>query len=189
MLILKASQNQSSLLKKIRIDLTLMVTNYESCGFAYKVVCIDNKHTKPCVFYRGKYCVEQSIMRLKREQKYINKIMHKIEPMIMTENDKVNFDKARICHIYEKPLKGDKVRDHGHISGKYRGAAHENCNLNYRCPKTIPVVFHNLRGYDSHLIMQHIGKFDDKITCISFSLGKLAFTDSLQFMNSSLGGL
>ena len=123
--------------------------------------------------------------------------MYKVEPMIMTENDKINFDKARNCHIREKPLKGDKVRDHCHISGKYRGPAHDKCNINYRYPKTIPVVFHNLRGCDSHLIMQHIGKFDDKISCIpnnmekyiSFSLGKLVFIDSLQFMNSSLGSL
>jgi hypothetical protein len=79
------------------------------------------------------------------------------------------------------------------ISGKYRGGSHNTYNLNYRYSKTIPVVFHNLRGYDSHLTMQQLGKFGNKITCIpnsmekyiSFSLGKLVFIDSLQFMNSS----
>ena len=63
------------------------------------------------------------------------------------------------CHVCEKPLEGDTVRDHCHITGKYRGAAYNVCNLKLRLsPKTttIPVVFHNLRGYDSHLLMQAI---------------------------------
>ena len=51
-------------------------------------------------------------------------------------------------------------RDHCHITGKYRGSAHQDCNLKLRInPKEIkiPVIFHNLRGYDSHFIMQEIG--------------------------------
>ena len=94
----------------------------------------------------------------------------------------------------------DAVRDHCHITGKYRGAAHNECNLRLRInPKTmtIPVVFHNLRGYDSHLIMQAISQTDGKITCIpnntekyiSFSLGQLRFIDSVQFLLSSLDNL
>ena len=92
------------------------------------------------------------------------------------------------------------MRDHCHITGKYRGAAHNACNLKVRpSPKTttIPVVFHNLRGYDSHLIMQAISETTGKIPCIpnntekyiSFSLGQLRFIDSAQFMLSSLDKL
>ena len=117
--------------------------------------------------------------------------------MIITPQDKIDYEKATHCHICDEPLDGDKGRDHCHISGKFRGAAHNRCNLNHKFPKTIPVVFHNLRGYDSHLIMHNLGSFDVKITCIannmekyiSFSLGKLVFIDSLQFMNSSLEDL
>ena len=86
------------------------------------------------------------------------------------------------------------------MTGKYRGAAHSACNLKLRLdPKTttVPVVFHNLRGYDSHLLMQAISKVEGKVTCIpnntekyiSFSLGQLRFIDSAQFLLASLDRL
>ncbi|KAK3757404.1 hypothetical protein RRG08_033172 [Elysia crispata] len=95
---------------------------------------------------------------------------------------------------------GDSVKDHCHITGKYRGAAHSACNLKLRLsPKTttIPVVFHNLRGYDSHLLMQAISKVEGRVSCIpnntekyiSFSLGQLRFIDSAQFLLASLDKL
>src|SRR5678815_2399116 len=86
-------------------------------------------------------------------------------------------------------------------TGKFRGAAHNDCNLKLRIYPDkckVPVVFHNLRGYDSHLIMQAMTGYEaDKITCIpnnmekymTFSLGQLQFIDSLQFLNSSLDKL
>ena len=91
----------------------------------------------------------------------------------------------------------DKVRDHDHLQQghNYRGAAHNACNLNYKPAKFIPVVFHNLRGYDSHIILSGVGKIpSDKISCIpnnmekyiSFYIGSLRFVDSLQFLNASL---
>ena len=94
----------------------------------------------------------------------------------------------------------DAVRDHCHVTGEFRGAAHNVCNLRLRInPKTtiIPVVFHNLRGYDAHHIMQEIGNINSKIKCIpnnmekyiSFSLGNLRFIDSFQFLLSSLDSL
>ena len=70
------------------------------------------------------------------------------------------------CVMCEQPLDGDSVRDHCHITGKYRGPAHNECNLQLRLsPKTmtIPVVFHNLRGYDSHLLMQAISKVKSRL--------------------------
>ena len=54
----------------------------------------------------------------------------------------------------------NKVRDHRHITGKYRGSAHWSCNINLKPTKTFPVIFHNLKSYDSHLILQEIYKFD-----------------------------
>ena len=99
-----------------------------------------------------------------------------------------------------KPLEGDSVRDHCHITGKYRGAVHNACNLKLRLgPKTttIPVVFHNLRGYESHLLMQAISKVEGRVTCIpnnmekniSVSLDQLRFIGSAQFMLASLDKL
>ena len=92
----------------------------------------------------------------------------------------------------------NKVRDYNHVTGKYRGCAHWDCNINPRLTKKIPVIFDNLRGYDSHLIMQEIGKFDVKISvipyglekCMAFTINKnLIFIDNMQFMNSSLDAL
>ena len=60
----------------------------------------------------------------------------------------------------------DKIRDHCHITRKYRGAAHWTCNINLKLTKKIPVIFQNLRGYDSHLIIKKISKFDVKVSVI-----------------------
>ena len=105
----------------------------------------------------------------------------------MTIDDVKNDEESNTCWICEKHFFGDdnnrKVRDHCHLSGKYRGAAHPYCNLQLGVKpyKTfIPMVFHNLRGYDSHLIMQAVSETKEKLNCIankmekyiSFSVGK-----------------
>ncbi len=94
----------------------------------------------------------------------------------------------------------DSVRDHDHITGRYRGAAHNDCNFKLKMnAKTtpIPVFFHNLKGYDGHLLMQAMARVPGEIKCIptntekyiSFSLGNLRFVDSVNFMPSSLDKL
>ena len=87
---------------------------------------------------------------------------HFNKPLRMTEENEQEFKKATTCHICDKKYteKDIQVRDHCHITGKFRGSAHQECNLKLRInPKEIkiPVIFHNLRGYDSHFIMQEIG--------------------------------
>ena len=59
-----------------------------------------------------------------------------------------------------------KVRDHCHITGKYRGAAHNECNLKCRKPLILPLVFHNLQGYDSHLFIKELAKVSGDLSCI-----------------------
>ena len=59
-----------------------------------------------------------------------------------------------------------KVKDHDHVTGKYRGSAYQGCNLNLSLSKKVPVVFHNLQNYDLHLIFQEIGKYHFKINVI-----------------------
>ena len=92
----------------------------------------------------------------------------------------------------------NKVRDHCHVTWKYRGSSHWSCNINVKLTKRIPVIFHNLKGYDSHLIMQEIGKLDVKVNVIPNGLEKykaftinynLVFIDSMQFMTSSINAL
>ena len=73
--------------------------------------------------------------------------------MMFTKIDEQNFNNATACHICEQEFTSSdkRVRDHCHLTGLYRGSAHEKCNLSYRVPKHIPVIFHNLTGYDGHL--------------------------------------
>ena len=127
------------------------------------------------------------------------------------------FEQATVCWICEKPFEvGDKrVRDHCHFTGKFRGAAHEKCNLLCKAPKFTPVFFHNLKGYDAHFIVKALGSIPGEIKClanneekyISFSkmikLGvfrnkkghlqtiwhEIRFLDSMGFMNSALARL
>ena len=70
------------------------------------------------------------------------------------------------CHICEGELLHDKVADHCHLTGKFRGAAHNKCNLEYRTPKFFPVIFHNLAGYAAHLFVKNLGVTEGKINCI-----------------------
>ena len=137
--------------------------------------------------------------------------------MIFTEEDRKHFNNASDCWICGEELGNDRVRDHCHFTGRYRGPAHNRLNLKYRKPKNISVFFHNLSGYDSHLFIKKLGtpNKNENIDCIpnneekyvSFSKTivtgqytnkkgevkdktfKIVFKDSLKFMSSSLGVL
>ena len=141
------------------------------------------------------------------------------EMISLTENEKEAHENQEICYIYEQEFCMDennkkefklkqKVRDHCHYTGKYRGAAHSICNLRYKIPKEIPVVFHNGSTYDYHFIIKQLAKeFKGNFECIgentekyiSFSapiknkhdngkptIYKLKFIDGYRFMKDSL---
>ena len=104
------------------------------------------------------------------------------------------------CWICKKRIDNDeeKVRDHCHVTGKFRGAAHWDCNINFQLTKKFSVIFHNLRGYGSDLIFNELDKFDVKIKVIQNKLEKymtfflnknLVFIYGMQFINSSLDKL
>ena len=130
----------------------------------------------------------------------------------MSQKDEINFKKATHCYICQIKYKpddgpnGEPVRDHCHATGKYRGSAHLIYNLKLKISAEkikIPVIFHNLKGYDSHFIIQKIGELIKEgepisinvIPCnaekyMDFYLRKhLNFIDSFQFMSSSLARL
>ena len=128
-------------------------------------------------------------MNTAQSQKYFNK------NLIMIEEEEKRFQSNNTCWICEKLIDGEKVRDRCHITGKFRVAAHWSCNINLRLTKKVPVIFHNLRGYDSDLIFYELKKFDVKIDLIPNRLEKygvfilrkiLVFIDSMQFMKSNL---
>ena len=88
--------------------------------------------------------------------------------MIFKSKDQKDFQSATKCHICEQKLFKDKetgkilkVRDHCHFTGEYRGAAHNECNLKFKKPLILPVIFHNLQGYDSHLFINNLRKFQE----------------------------
>ena len=86
---------------------------------------------------------------------FLEKLM---EPLMLEQWRE--FSRVTKCHIYFNDFEEDdeKVRDHCHNTGKYRGAAHQKCNLWYAIPNYIPAVFHNLSGYDEHLFIRELGK-------------------------------
>ena len=104
-------------------------------------------------------------------KKYFNK------ELVMTAKDNEDFENSTKCWISDNDYidNGVRVRDHCHITGKYRASAHKYVKLNHKNP----VVFHSLKNYDSNLIMQELGKFNFKIND----------TLSFQFLSSSLVGL
>ena len=117
--------------------------------------------------------------------------------LIMSEEEEKQFQSSNISWICEKLIDDDneKVRDHCHVTGKFRGTAHWSCSINLQLTKKVHVVFHNLKGYGSHLIFDELKNFDVKIDVIpnrlekymAFFLNKnLVFIDSMQFMNSNL---
>ena len=86
----------------------------------------------------------------------------------------IYFNKVTVVGFVKKLINNDeeKVRDYCHVTCKFRGAAHRNCNINFQITKKAPVIFHNLRGYDSHLIFNELDKFDVKINVIPNGLEK-----------------
>ena len=94
--------------------------------------------------------------------------------LIMSEEKEEQFQSSNTCWICEKLIDDDeeKVRDHCHATGTFRGAAHWSCNINLQLTKSVPVIFHNLRDYDIHLIFCKFNKLDVKIEEIANRLEK-----------------
>ena len=95
----------------------------------------------------------------------------------MTEEEENLFQKSYNRWICKKLIDNDeeKVRDHCHVTVKFRGAALKICNVNFQLTKNLPVIFHNLKGYDSHLIFNELDKLDVKIKVIPNGLEKYVF--------------
>ena len=94
--------------------------------------------------------------------------------LVMLEEEKNFFQQSKNCWICKKLIDNDdeKVRDRCHITCKFRGAGHWDCNINFQLTKKVPVIFHNLKGYDSHLILSELNKFNLRINVISNGLEK-----------------
>ena len=145
-------------------------------------------------------------------------INYKKKKMIpLTTKEEIYHNKLKICYICKKEFnnndkKNYKIRDHCHYTGKYRGAVHNICNLRYKVPKEIPLVFHNGSTYDYHFIIKDLAKeFEGNFECLGENTEKyitysallkkkienkdieitykIKLIDSYRFMSSSLSKL
>ena len=167
--------------------------------------------------YRGKDCIETFCNYIKGEVLRLYHMFPELPMDPLTKKQWKKYKRSTKCHICYKPFTiGDpKVRDHCHYTGLYRGPAHSLCNLRYKISSHIPVMFHNLSGYDAHLFISELGAHTsdmevitkNKEDYISFSIKvpvdsyidkngeekdkliELRFIDSFKFMSSNLDSL
>ena len=119
------------------------------------------------------------IERLEKDVRKIAELGNK--EIEITDEEEKEFNKASDCWICGEYLGNDRVRDHCHYTGRYRGPAHNKCNLNYRKQKNISVFFHNLAGYDSHLFIKKLGYTEGTIDCIPNNEQKyISFTKTIK---------
>ena len=154
----------------------------EPSGYCFYLKALDGLNTnfEPIVY--TKKTPDEDIS--KKFIKHVVKLTHKIyqdyykkpKPLNLTTKEEKDFQSATKCHICEQKLFRDKktnkirkVRDHYHFTGEYRGAAHNECNLKCRKPLILPVIFHNLQGYDAHLFIKQLVKVSGDLTTIPFT--------------------
>ena len=141
-----------------------------------------NKHT-PSGYSLFTHC---SLDKTKNKLDYYKDLREHATTVIMKKNmipltkkEEENHNNQKVCYICKKEFdtsdeKHHKVRDHCHYSGKYRGAAHHICNLRYKIPKEVPVVFHNGSTYDYHFIIKELVKeFDGNFECLGEKYRKI----------------
>ena len=153
---------------------TQQYQRHRPSGFCYKIVCFDKRYDPKPVLYRAKdknEDVSQKFVEMLEEdirEIYKKKLNFSAKMKPLTKEKQCEFEKAEICWIcrgkFDESEK--KVRDHCHFTGKYRGAAHNKCNLQFKKTKFTPVFFHNLSGYDAHLFVKNLGKSEGNIKCI-----------------------
>uniref|UniRef100_V5GS91 DNA-directed DNA polymerase n=1 Tax=Anoplophora glabripennis TaxID=217634 RepID=V5GS91_ANOGL len=179
---------------------TRNVQKHTAFSVAYYLKCSYDDSLSRFKLYRGSDCQEWFVRELEHIADEVNNILSHPKPMEpLTAAQKFEHDNAKFCHICEKPFTSFdiKIMDHSHLNSVYRGPCHNSCNLNYTDSHVIPVVFHCLSSYDSHLIIRHLAtSFEGNISLlpinkekyISFTKDvkdtriKLRFIDSFRFM-------
>ena len=195
---------------------TTTINKHTPSGYSIFTSCSFDESRNKLNDYRGKDCMKKFCKDLREHaMRIINYEKKKIIPL--TKEEKINYNDQKICYICKKEFdksdkKHHKVRHHCHYTGKYRGAAHNICNLRYKVPEEIPVVFHNRSTYDYHFIIKELVKeFEGSFDClgentekyITFSVPlkkkienknleityKIKLIDSFRFMSSTLSKL
>ena len=138
---------------------TTLICQQKPTGYGYIVVSPFTDLNQPSVVYRGENAAEKFVEALHNEYEKAQHIFENDEDMIFTSDDAENFENSTNCIFCNKVLdwsskKDCVVKDHCHISGKFRGAAHASCNVNAPKQSKIFIYFHNGKGYDNHFIIE-----------------------------------
>ena len=170
--------------------------------YGFKLVCVDDNFSKPFKTYLGKDSVYNFVNSMIKESKSWSGLVKKYfeKELVMTNEDNGNFENSTESWTCDNSYVHDDVkpRDRCHITGKYKGSTHRDCNVNEKLNHKIPVVFHNLKTYDSHFIKQELEQFDLKMNfitnglekCMSFKINNgLSLIDSFKFLSFSLDNL
>ncbi|KAJ8912597.1 hypothetical protein NQ315_000466 [Exocentrus adspersus] len=171
---------------------TVNYQKHTAFSVAYYLKCSYDDSLSRFKLYRSRDCINWFISELQDIGLNVNSLLKNSKGMeTLSFEQEINYVTATHCHICNKPfISSDiKVRDHCHLTSKYRCAAHQDCNLNYQNSFNIPVVFHNLSGYDSNFIMKQL----QQVLQVQFGYCRtevlLRFIDSYRFMSSSLDKL
>ena len=147
---------------------------HKPSGYSLVTCCSFDKTKTAWNYYRGKDCMEIFCKDLRNQaMKIIN--YEKKKEIILTNEEKESYENQENCgkeFCTDKDNKKEfklkqEVRDHDHYTGKYGGAAHSDCNLSYKIPREIPVIFHNGSRYDYHLIIKKLAaEFKGNFDCL-----------------------
>ncbi|XP_067211783.1 uncharacterized protein [Linepithema humile] len=151
---------ECTLEKKVDQDgTTYAYQHHRAYSVGFYVSCTYDNSLSSFKSYRGEDCVAWFVNELHDLARRVKAILTTVVPMAdLTREESEKFRSTATCHVCEKPFTPDdtRVRDHCHLTGRYRGAAHSSCNLNYKDSHVIPVIFHNLSGYDAHFIIKDV---------------------------------
>ncbi|XP_058980338.1 uncharacterized protein LOC131803264 [Musca domestica] len=182
------------------------------CAYGFNIKCSFDSSLDVYHHYTGEDAAQKFIEQLDVSCREIyNNYLSLNTPMKpLSSIEQSIFDSALNCHICDKNLYDDKVRDHCHVTGKFRGAAHNVCNINYTVAQFIPIFFHNFSEYDCHLFVKEllttiegnttiIPLTKEKYISLSHTVNmnpydrhktfEYRFLDSIRFMASSLDAL
>ena len=158
-------------------------------------------YTSNYVQYYGVDVIDEFTKYIINRHFYFKDKLKTIMPLVMKEGEEEAFIVAEICHYCNRVLNGDRVRDHDHFNGNYRGAAHAKCNLNASKPTFVPMFFHNGGKYDIHLFFTKLITICkekkiyfnilpcDEQTYFSVQIGCIKILDSIRFLPKSLEDL
>lgn len=146
-------------------------------SFSYYIKCNYDDSLSKLEIFNGNECTINFIQSLVTDAKNIYKILNQVVPLRQLRSEEIeSLRKDKTCHICERSFSADEsdtiVLDHNHLTGEPRGYAHGICNLNYQTPKFIPVFFHNLSNFDSHLFIKQLASVCDDISVIPINKEK-----------------